>query len=361
MSTWYGHPNQNAMSNYTYTGAGIAFPGNSNVTITNNTITTPCSTNVQAGFTYTVPAYYTFPTTTYTSGQVLVNTGSGGVVWAIPTTTNNLSKQNEDFLINNVKSIFMNRLYTFDLDIEYDLVANTYFTLIENELIDDMPKYTNIKDFFKPRRSLAVIAYDLELNRLEMSAVCKEEMPMTNIDLLLDDKLQIKESKEDYFNVIRANNLPIVNWAVSEFKQDGMTLTKNLNSGILPFVHVSNYLYNLGSNASFQEKRASKILDFIMQDAYLINKKALPDVLPYMSPEYCYLTFKDKTEINKALSVFNKSKQGLINLLTEISVPGTKVIEFVNAVLEQCAANQSILNTEEYMYLKIRHLIETNI
>lgn len=97
-------------------------------------------------------------------------------------------------------------------------------------------------------------------------------------------------------------------------------------------------------------------------EVYLVNKSVLPDIQPYFSPEYSYLSFlNDKTYILKALQTFDKSKKGLIDLLTNITVAGTNVLPFVDLVIDYCALNQAINDIEGYTYIMIRNLIESNI
>ncbi len=261
------------------------------------------------------------------------------------------------------KEIIKNKLFNLLSEpITYDRVSNTYIVLIENDLQDEIANFTQIKDFFKTRRGLMVIAYDMLLNRLEFSSICKEDEPISNIDMLLDHKLQIKIDKTEYFASLKSRFMPIVNYKLSSIEgSDNIVLERNIKAGLLPVVHTPNYVYNLQTSKKEPTQKASKLLDSLLCEGYLINKEGLPEIQQYFSPEYAYLSFKNKEEITKALKVFDKSKQGLINLLQNITVPGTSVTSFVEAVISQCALNQSVINIEEYAYITIRNLIETNI
>ena len=313
----------------------------------------------------TIPYGYNTYGGNYYPGQVIQIGGSGTFTingMSPMALEYNLSGVNKSLLLSG-KEIIKNKLYAYvgnDI-ITYDRVSTTYIVLIENDLEGDINHYTQIKEFFQTRRGLMVIAYDMLLNRLELSSVCKEDEPIANIDMLLDHELQIKPDKTDYFSSLKSRFLPIVNYKISSIDNNTITLEKNTKAGLFPVIHTPNYIYNLQNPKKEQVQKASNLLNNLLCEGYLLDKECLPEVQPYFSPEYAYLSLRSKKEITEALRVFDKSKQGLINLLQNITVAGTSVVPFVEAVISQCALNQSIINIEEYAYIAIRNLVETNI
>ena len=87
----------------------------------------------------------------------------------------------------------------------------------------------------------------------------------------------------------------------------------------------------------------------------------MPAIQPHFSPEYGYLTLRSKKEVEAALSKYDKSMLGLVSLLRNSTIPGTNVIPFIESVVDQCALDQNIVNTEEFAYITLRHLLETNL
>ena len=137
---------------------------------------------------------------------------------------------------------------------------------------------------------------------------------------------------------------------------------KNTKYGLLPIIHISNYLYNpLTTCYTNQQHKASSVLETINKEALLINKELLPQVQPRFTPEYAYISLLNADTIRQELNTFNKSKQGLVNLLTNITVPGTNISSFIECLLDVSGLNQNVMDVESYLYLKIRHLIEINI
>jgi len=286
--------------------------------------------------------------------------------WSNCRNTYDLSKMTDskDFIFTCLKQIIKDILYILPcpLDVTYDKMSSNYFSLVENDLDGDINTATDIREFFKTNRSLAVVAYDIHLNRLEMSSMFSEESPVSNIDNLLDDKLQIKENKEEYFMSLKSRFLPLVNLRLLNITDNIiLTFEKDLKQGILPFIHTSNYLFNPLYNSKSEGQKASDLLSSLTSEALLIDKSHLPDIQPYFSPEYCYLSLQNKEVIQEALETFDKSKEGLINFLNKITVPGTNVIPFIETMIDHCAMNQNIVNIERYAYITLRHLIESNL
>ena len=264
------------------------------------------------------------------------------------------------------KEIVKDYLYSIEnsYSITYNLLSSNYFTLVENDLSDELINASSLLEFYTLGRGLAVVAYDMCYNRLELSAICRAETPVSNIDALLDDSLAIKKNKEDYFSSLKARLLPLVNYKFLDFTNKLLSFKKNLKLGLTPAIHVPNYIYNLSTNPKTTSafSKASALLECMSSEVYLVNKSVLPDIQPYFSPEYSYLSFlNDKTYILKALQTFDKSKKGLIDLLTNITVAGTNVLPFVDLVIDYCALNQAINDIEGYTYIMIRNLIESNI
>lgn len=315
----------------------------------------------------TAPVFTITPPNTFNYVPNTFNWGPGHPNYYLTTipyncysfTSYDLSKDyGEDLLIGFIDEYAKDKLYSLGSKFSYELVANTYVVLVEKDLTDDTNKLSKLDDFHATRRGLAVIAYDTILNRLEMSSVCKEDEVISNIDALLDDNLQIKGNKDEYFSSLRSRFLPIVNSSFIAREDNMLKLQKHLGNGLLPSIHASNYLLNLSNKTNH---KASKIIESIPKEVYLVDKTDLPNIQPYFTPEYCYLSLRPTQEITKALNIFNKSKEGLIELLTNITIPGTKVLPFVNLVIEHCALNQNIIDIEAYAYITIRHLIEQNI
>ena len=252
----------------------------------------------------------------------------------------------------------INEMTTYS-NITYDRLSTNYITFIENDLDGKLLTSTQLHDFMGTGRSLVVLAYDTILNRLELSLVHSNE-PRSNIDMLLDDKLQVKKDKQEYFNSLTSRFLPIVNFNFAGQDTDNLLrFEKNLRSGLFPIIHVANYLYNFTTPK--KSTTAIKLLDMLQTEAILVDKTHLPQVQPNFSPEFGYLSLQNKEIIEAELKKFDKSKSGLINMLQNISVAGTNVLPFIDCLISQCALDQSILNIEEYTYCKIRHLLETNI
>ena len=105
----------------------------------------------------------------------------------------------------------------------------------------------------------------------------------------------------------------------------------------------------------------AKMLERLSMECLLVDKSVLPCIQPNFSPEYAYLSLQDKSVIDAELRKFDKSKTGLINMLHNITIPGTNVLPFIECLISQCALDQTVLNTEEHTYCKIRHLLEINI
>lgn len=298
-------------------------------------------------------------------------TSNGMWSGAVTATGYTINKNLSEFSYKETLSIMSNEtikdyLYknTFDAPFSYNLSGHNYFTLVENDLSDELVNATGLLDFYTLRRGLAVVAYDIKYNKLEISSICKEEEAISNIDSLLDNTLAIRENKKDYFSSLKSRYLPIVGFKFSDFNNTYINLKKNVSMGLLPVIHVPNYIYNLSTNPRTTSDflKASKLLESISSEVYLVNKSMLPDIQPYFSPEYSYLSLiNDKTMILKALEVFDKSKKGLIDLLTNITINGTNVVPFIDLVIDHCALNQNIANIESYAYIMVRNLIESNL
>ena len=253
---------------------------------------------------------------------------------------------------------------TFGSYFTYNLFGNNYFTLVENDLSDELVNATKLSEFYTLRRGLAVVAYDMEYNRLEISAICKEEESISNIDYLLDDTLAVKKNKKEYFSSLKSRFLPIVGFKFLDFSNEFINLKKNINTGLLPVIHVPNYIYNLSTNPKNISEflKPSKLIEELSSEVYLVNKSVLPDIQPNFSPEYSYLSLiENKATILRHFEAFDKSRKGLINLLTNITIPGTNVASFIDLVIDYCALNQSITDIEGYAYIMIRNLIESNL
>ena len=295
--------------------------------------------------------YPNVPPTTQISYPIDLSGGSADVL--------NLLSNPEEIKKDTLFVIHPSVISTYR-DIVYNKLSTNYFTLVENDL-DNKQNEVTLKNFKDDGRSIGVVAYDLLNNRLEIASVYFTDNSISNIDMLLDERLQVKKDKHAYFSSLRSRFLPVVNFIFLEAAQDTLRFTRDIKAGLLPVIHVSNFIYNpMFFEGLAKKQKASTILESLNMEALLVNKSGLPDYQKNFTPEYGYLSLQGKQVIQQGLSKFDKSKQGLIDLLTTITYTNTDVIPFIECLLGHCALDQSILNIEEYAYLKIRHLIEIN-
>ena len=341
------------------------------------------TTNYQTGIitSGTTTVANSYPNT-YTTGPLIGGYISGGGYWtgtapyyavpSMPLRKLNLSDaENKIDLYGFDNNFDSSLLYSLNwiaeqelTNLTYSITADNYFCLVENDFDDAVKESSNLADFKRTDRSMAVVAYDLLNNRLELSYTFFQDAAKSNIDILLDEHLCLREDTTEYFASLRSRFLPIVNYTNINYSKDTKVLQfeKNTKYGLLPIIHISNYLYNpLTTCYTNQQHKASSVLETINKEALLINKELLPQVQPRFTPEYAYISLLNADTIRQELNTFNKSKQGLVNLLTNITVPGTNISSFIECLLDVSGLNQNVMDVESYLYLKIRHLIEINI
>ena len=333
--------------------------------------TTTIITTNTGGYGYVYPSTlnYGSPTQVVTLPTNITYGPNSSYFLSPPTWNFSLTKNLSDAVKNLIllsNEILPKTLYTLmhGDDITYSLFSDNYFTLIENNLEnEDIINATDLLSFYTSDKTLAVVAYDVFSNRLEMSLVCKKEEPVSNINALLNDTLGVKEDISDYCSRLKSRYLPIVNYSFIE-GTPSLSLIKDIKRGLLPVIHTANYIYN-----SFNmTKQLAPIETFpklpvvsLTAEALFVDKSNLPPVQNYFSPEYAYLSFKNINSIKEALKIYDNTRQGLINLLNYCVVEGTNVIPFVDSLISQAALNQNIINIEWYVYSQVRRLFENNL
>ena len=182
-----------------FTGTTVAAPGY----LTN--WVPPYGTAVPCNITYG-PSSWTssYPTSFYVSPKALVSN--------LSELETRLILELKEERVRVLYRIFKETAANLDL-ITYDKTSDNYITFVENDLDGKLITSTQLRDFLLPNRSLAVVALDTNLNRLEMSLVRNEEECRSNIENLLDDSLHVKEDKNEYFNSLTSRFLPLVNFS----------------------------------------------------------------------------------------------------------------------------------------------------
>lgn len=259
----------------------------------------------------------------------------------------------------------------------YSLVGKNYHCFIEQDFTDLALQVNQISVLHEKKKRYGILAFDVDLNRFELSSILPEDEPKANLEAILDDNLNFKPDKSEYIASLYGRLVPFVNCKIisssystnPKLSADGNKLLGDLTiefehsdtAGIVPFLHLSNLIFgNLLSPTKTEVLESLQKLDL---EAICASKKEFPAVQVMHSPEYSYLTLKHPSVVKQHLrsSTIPYTKEGLENFLSLICVEGSNPKPFVQELLNCMCLDQRILNVEDKAVVVIKNLIEQNL
>lgn len=255
----------------------------------------------------------------------------------------------------------------------YNLVGKNYYCFIEQDFTDLSLQVNQVSVLQEKKKRYGILAYDVDLNRLELASILPEDEPKANLEEILDDSLNIKEDKTTYLSSLYGRLVPFVNCKVSNIVHNtppqlpgknavdlSVDLEHSETSGIIPFMHLTNLTF--GNLLPASKAEVLEALQKLDTEVICFSKHDFPDVQKAYTPEYGYLTLKHPSVVKQHLrDAISYTKEGLEELLTKICVDGSNPKPFVQELLNCMSLDQRILNIEDRAVVTIKHMIEQNI
>ena len=271
--------------------------------------------------------------------------------------------------INFTQSIFSTQsAVNLPMNIHYDYPVSytNYHCFMEQDFTDLSVNTGNMCDVIKCHKRSTILAYDKRLSRLEVSSIISKMDPQANLEHLITDDFNINPDKTDYLSTLYSRYIPLVNTMITNSVMNGdifypnhttITVESDIQSGLIPIVHLSNLVF--GNLIPVSKKEVASLLENLSMEVLVLNKQEFPEVQKYYSPEYSYITFKKDINSKKIIrNATEYTKEGLISLLNILCVSGTNTIAFVDGLLAGMSLDQTILSTEDRAVSVIKTLIE---
>jgi hypothetical protein len=263
--------------------------------------------------------------------------------------------------------------------LDYSLSHKNYICFVEQDFTDLALSVNTVSMLQNNKKRYGILAYDIKLNRLELTSVMPEEETIANLENLLDDQMNIKQDKTEFLSSLYGRRIPFVNCTVTSLSSSyyqppvvssadfpeksanfSLELEHSEEIGLMPFVHLSNLVFN--NLLPPTKAEVAECLKQLNAEVLLTNKSQLPAVQSTFSPEYGYLTLKHPAVVKKHLrEPIDYTKEGLEELLTKICVEASNPKPFVQELLNSMSLDQRILNIEDRAVVVIKSLIEQNI
>lgn len=237
---------------------------------------------------------------------------------------------------------------------DYPQLTHNSRIFVENDMSDsDIYTYSawNISD---KKLMACVFAIDLLSNRLEICSVLPNRDFSSSLDKLITPSMQIVKDRSEYIKSLYSRFMPSVN-----VKSEDTLTTSSQCSGILPFMHLSNLVFTGLKPVSHND--VLTVFQHLSAEVVVYDKERFPQIQPMFSPEYGYIsldTSKDLLKISR--KQFKLTDDGLISLLKQLSVPGTKVIPFATCLLANIGLDQLVINPARVAINTIRFFIESH-
>lgn len=361
--------------------------------ISNTAVTNAPPTTAGAAKYYPISISTTSPSAV-PAGSVFVNTGTGGLTWANSTTmypgqfsinSNNTAVwstttpaflQTYDLLGVETFELNINSCNKFlagsavsvptSLSVDYPLYGKTYSVFIEQDYTDISLNTLTAAPVVKKNRRLSILALDKSLYRLEFCSVFSEADPKANLEHLVDDTFSVVSDKTAYISTLYCRFMPILLYNIQSvsFKTAGTiesasaSFERCVSSGITPIMHLSNVVF--GGLLPPHKSEIAGIFDNLTTEVLVLNKQSFPNIQPYFSPEYGYLTLDTSKDIKAVIrSWADYTESGVFDLLTSITLPGTKVQPFVTCLLEHIGLDQQVKDTADCAVSEIKRILDS--
>jgi hypothetical protein len=252
-----------------------------------------------------------------------------------------------------------------DLSVTYPLDGKWHSVYIEQDFSDLDLSVTTTTDVYKNNFRLSIFAIDRLLNRLEFCAVYKEADPKANLEHLIKSDFSVNSDKTEYLSTLYCRFVPLLHFnivnAVHKITGANHSLSvdfeRTLKAGLTPIIHLSHAVF--GGLEAPKKSDVANVFENMSTEVMALRKSDFPNVQPYFSPEYGYLTLNTKIDLFKTSRIHTDySEEGLYDLLNKVCLPGSRTKEFANCLMQHIGLDQRIKDTADQAVFDVKRFIE---